>query len=77
MGIGNKIIGYMRECQHRNWQIIKIVKLTDEIDALINSTHKMYMSTSDDDIEKKAFLDGKIKAYWQIKDKVENLLLSL
>ena len=51
----------------------KIHDLNDIIDNLIDIAHEKYFETSDE-IER-AKLDGRIKAYWEVKNHVENILV--
>ena len=50
----------------------KLIVINGYIDSLIDIAHNSYMSTKID--EEKTILDERIKAYWMLKDRVENIL---
>lgn len=52
----------------------KVLELNDIIDNLIDLAHEKYLNSSDE--AEKTKLDGKIKAYWEVKHYVENILIS-
>lgn len=52
----------------------KLIQLNENIDSLIEVAHETYMSVSDRDFENKARLDGQIRAYWNVKSMVEDIL---
>ena len=51
----------------------KVIELNNIIDDLIDNAHEEYMYCSSE--TDKAWLDGKIKAYWEVKNYVENILV--
>jgi hypothetical protein len=51
----------------------KVIELNDIIDNLIGIAHEEYFKHTD--TTEQARLDGKIKAYWEVKDYVENILV--
>lgn len=50
----------------------KIIELNNIIDDLIDVAHEEYFKNTD--VIEQAKLDGKIKAYWEVKNYVENIL---
>lgn len=55
-----------------NNYIDDLISLNDYIDDLIDIAHDKYMSCCNE-IERVGF-DGQIKAYWKVKERVENIL---
>lgn len=53
--------------------IEKVFKLNEIIDNLIDLAHEKYLNSTDE--TEKAKLDGRIKAYWEVKDYLENIFL--
>lgn len=51
----------------------KVIELNNIIDGLIDKAHDEYMKCSNE--TEKVRLDGKIKAYWEVKNCVENILV--
>ena len=51
----------------------KVIKLNNVISDLIEKAHNEYMQCSNE--TEKVRLDGKIKAYWEVKNLVENILV--
>lgn len=51
----------------------KVIELNNIIDDLIDKAHEEYMQCSNE--TEKVRLDGKIKAYWEVKNYVENILV--
>lgn len=49
----------------------KVIELNNIIDDLIDVAHEEYFHV---DETEQVRLDGKIKAYWEVKDYVENIL---
>lgn len=56
------------------YMLEEVIQLCSILDDLIDVTHSAYMTTSEADIENRARLDGQIKAYWQVKSIVEDIL---
>ena len=50
----------------------KVIELNNIIDDLIDIAHEEYFKHTD--VTEQARLDGKIKAYWEVKNCVENIL---
>ena len=50
----------------------KLIELNNIIDDLIDKAHDEYMQCSNE--TEKVRLDVKIKAYWEVKNCVENIL---
>ena len=51
----------------------KVIELNNIIDSLIDIAHEEYFKYTD--ATEQARLDGKIKAYWEVKNYVENILV--
>lgn len=51
----------------------KVIELNNIIDDLIDKAHEEYFKHTD--VTEQARLDGKIKAYWEVKNYVENILV--
>lgn len=51
----------------------KVIELNCIIDNLIDIAHEEYFRYTD--ATEQARLDGKIKAYWEVKNLVENILV--
>lgn len=51
----------------------KVIELNNIIDDLIDKAHEEYFKYTD--VTEQARLDGKIKAYWEVKNYVENILV--
>ena len=49
----------------------KAIELDEIIDNLIDLAHEKYLNSSDE--AEKLKLDGRIKAYWEVKDNLENI----
>lgn len=49
-----------------------LIKLNENIESLIDVAHDTYMACNDE--TEKARLDGQIKAYWNVKGLVEDIL---
>lgn len=49
----------------------KVIELNNIVDDLIDIAHEEYFHA---DATEQARLDGKIKAYWEVKNYVENIL---
>lgn len=52
----------------------KLVQLNNNIESLIDVSHETYMTTPEIDTENRARLDAQIKAYWNVKSMVEDIL---
>ena len=50
----------------------KVIKLNENIESLIDVTHATYMGCTDE--TEKVRLDGQIRAYWNVKGLVEDIL---
>lgn len=66
------MVEVVREIQYET-EKRKLIKMNNEIDSLIDLAHNLYMNTESK--EEKAVLDKKIKAYWEVKNPVENMLI--
>jgi hypothetical protein len=51
----------------------RVIELNNIIDDLIDKAHEEYFKHTD--ATEQARLDGKIKAYWEVKNYVENILV--
>lgn len=65
------MVEVVREIQYET-EKRKLIKMNNDIDSLIDLAHNLYMNTENK--EEKAVLNKKIKAYWEIKNLVENML---
>jgi hypothetical protein len=52
----------------------KLVQLNENIKSLIDVAHDIYVSISEADKENKARMDGQIRAYWEVKGMLEDVL---
>jgi hypothetical protein len=52
----------------------KLIQLNENIESLIDVAHDVYMSISETDKENRARMDGQIKAYWNVKPMIEEIL---
>ena len=52
----------------------KLIQLNENIESLIDVAHDTYMAIPETDKENKARIDGQIKAYWEVKSMLEDIL---
>ena len=52
----------------------KLIQLNENIESLIDVAHETYMAMPETDTENRARMDAQIKAYWNVKSMVEDVL---
>ena len=61
------------EYHYKHEELIdKVIQLNDNLESLIDVAHSVYMGCKNE--TEKARLDGQIRAYWQAKHMVEDML---